>query len=129
MFESLDFVYTPTSDVDDAAAHYVEVLGAHLLWKVRGMGTTVAALQVSTTGPQVLLAGHLAGSTPVLVYRVAEYAASVAALRGSGHLEIRELEIPHGPCAVFSALGGQLFAVYELVRPHADEHFAGRVDP
>jgi hypothetical protein len=42
MFESLDFLYVPTDDVDASARRYVEELGAELVWKVRGMGTVVA---------------------------------------------------------------------------------------
>jgi hypothetical protein len=129
MFESLDFVYVPTSDVDTAAAHHGQVLGAELLWKVRAMGTTVAALQVSAEGPQILLSGHLAGERPILVYRVADYRGAVAALRGSGLTAIDELEIPHGPCAAFHAEGGQRLAVYQLTRPEATTHFDGRIDP
>ncbi|HET9012455.1 MAG TPA: hypothetical protein VFN38_11610 [Gemmatimonadaceae bacterium] len=128
MLESLDFIYVPTGDVDAAAAHHQRVLGAELLWKVRAMGTTVAALRISVGGPQILLSGHLAGERPILVYRVADYQAAVATLRANGLTEIDELEIPHGPCAVFRLDGGQRYAIYQLIRPNADEHFAGRFD-
>lgn len=127
MFDSLDFVYVPTADVDGAARAYVEQLGADLIWKVRGMGTTVACLRVAGTPPDVLLSGHLGGTVPILVYRVDSYGAATEALRSSG-LELDELEIPHGPCASFTAFGGQRFAVYELVRPGAASHFDGRID-
>jgi hypothetical protein len=129
MFESLDFVYVPTVNVDAATAHLRLVLGAELLWKVRAMGTTVAALRVSTEGPQILLSGHLAGERPILVYRVTNYRDAVTALRAGGLSAIDELEIPHGPCAAFRLEGGQRYAIYQLTRPHADEHFAGRIDP
>ena len=129
MFESLDFVYVPTVDVDAAAAHLRQVLGAELLWKVRAMGTTVAALRVSTEGPQILLSGHLAGERPILVYRVTDYRDAVTALRASGLSAIDELEIPHGPCAAFRLEGGQRYAISQLTRPHADGHFGGRIDP
>jgi hypothetical protein len=128
LFESLDFVYVPTDDVDAAAAYHVDALGAELLWKVRGMSTVVAALRVSGIGPQILLSGHLEGERPILVYRVADYAQAIAALRHRGVTDVDELEIPHGPCAAFRAAGGQRYAIYELTRPGADEHFAGRVD-
>ncbi len=128
MFESLDFIYTPTADVDAAAAHYRASLGAELVFKVRAMGTTVAGLRVSDQGPLVLLAGHLHGERPVLVYRVADYAEATAALEAAG-VELDELEIPHGPCAAFRAVGDQRFAVYELTRPEADQHVIGRFDP
>lgn len=128
MWESLDFVYVPTRDVDVAAAHHQRVLGAELLWKVRAMDTTVAALRLSSDGPQILLSGHLTGEQPIPVYRVSDYHAAVEALRAEGLSEIDELEIPHGPCAAFRLEGGQRYAVYQRTRPEADEHFAGRID-
>jgi hypothetical protein len=128
VFESLDFVYVPTHDVDSVAARYVEALGAELLWKVRAMGTTVAALRVSVNGPQILLSGHLGGERPILVYRVSSYAHSLAALRAAAVEELDELEIPHGPCAVFRLGGGERYAVYELTRPQVEAHFQGRFD-
>jgi hypothetical protein len=127
-FVSLDFVYVPTEDVDEIASRYVQELGATLVWKVRGMQTVVACLRLSETGPAILLSGHLEGTTPILVYRVTDYAAAVAGLRAAGASELRELEIPHGPCASFRAPGGQRLAVYELTRPNADGWFAGRID-
>jgi hypothetical protein len=128
IFESLDFVYVPTDDVDESARRYVGELGAELVWKVRGMGTVVAHLRFSGTGPAILLSGHLEGSAPVLVYRVADYDAAIASLRAAGIVELHELEIPQGPCASFVAPGGQRLAIYELVRPGVAESFAGRFD-
>ncbi len=127
-FLSLDFIYVPTADVDVTVRHYVEVLGADLRWKVRGMGTVVACLRLAESGPAILLAGHLEGETPVLVHRVADYRATVARLRAAGAQDVHELEIPHGPCASFRAEGGQRFAFYELTRPEAATSFDGRID-
>lgn len=128
MLESLDYVYVPTEDVDAGIRSYLERLGAELVWKVRGMGTVVACLRVSETGPAILLSGHLEGPAPILVYRVGDYEAAVARLRSAGALDIRELEIPQGPCASFGMPDGQRLAVYELTRPGAADHFAGRFD-
>jgi hypothetical protein len=127
IFESLDFVYVPTADVDATAKHYA-ALGAEFVWKVRGMDTVVACLRVSDGGPAILLSGHLEGTAPILVYRVADYAAAIEGLRAGGVTEIHELEIPHGPCASFHVPDGQRLAIYELVRPGATEWFAGRFD-
>jgi hypothetical protein len=104
------------------------VLGAELVWKVRGMGTTVACLRVGEPGPAILLSGHLHGTSPILVYRVEDYAATARQLRERG-MTLHELEIPHGPCASFTAGGGQRYAVYQLVRPEAIHFFEGRIDP
>jgi hypothetical protein len=128
MFEALDFVYVPTADVDAVATAYVDTVGAELLWKVKAMNTTVAALRVSAAGPQILLSGHLQGERPVLVYRVASYVEAVETLRAAGITDLEELEIPHGPCAAFRVAGGDRFAVYERVRPRADDYFVGRID-
>jgi hypothetical protein len=128
IFQSLDFVYVPTADVDGAVRRYVDELGAELVWKVRGMGTVVANVRVSDTGPAILLSGHLEGPAPILVYRVADYEATIERLRAAGVGDIHELEIPQGPCASFSMPDGQRVAVYELVRPGAADHFVGRVD-
>jgi hypothetical protein len=127
MFGSLDFIYVPTTDVDADAQRHVDTLGAQLVWKVRGMGTTVACLRVGEPGPAILLSGHLHGTSPILVYRVEDYAATVRQLRERG-LTLHELEIPHGPCASFTAGGGQRYAVYQLVRPEAIHFFEGRID-
>jgi NADH-quinone oxidoreductase subunit A len=121
VFLSLDFVYVPTDDVDAAAGQYTESLGARLRWRVRALGTTVACLQVAESGPDILLAGHLGGSVPILIYRVPDYRAAVAELRAQGVDDLREVEIPHGPCATFRAVGGQRLAVYELTRPEVGD--------
>jgi len=127
VLRSLDFVYVPTEDVDATARAYVEGLGGQLRWKVRGIGTTVACVRLDDDGPAILLAGHLHGTVPILVYRVDSYATAVAMLGGAG-MALDELEIPHGPCASFTAPGGQRLAVYELTRPGAATTFDGRID-
>ena len=128
LFESLDYLYVPTADVDSAARRYVDELGAELVFKVRGMGTTVACVRVAATGPAILLSGHLDGDVPILVYRVRDYADTLERLREGGITEVHELEIPHGPCASFRVADGQRIAVYELVRPQAAASFDGRID-
>jgi hypothetical protein len=81
VFGSLDYIYLPVADVDGEALRYVQILGAELVWKVRGMGTTVACLRAGEQGPAILLSGHLQGPGAILVYRVQDYAATVAQLR------------------------------------------------
>lgn len=129
MFQSLDFIYVPAPDFDSVLEHYTRVLGVDLIWKVRGMGTVVAALRASPSGPLLRLSEHLQGEVPILVYRVQSYSDSLQALRDRGLGDGEELEIPHGPCMSFRVEGGQRFAIYELVRPEANGMFAGRIDP
>ena len=92
------------------------------------MGTVVACLRVSDDGPSILLSGHLEGTVPILIYRVADYDAAIASVRAAGIGELHELEIPQGPCASFRLPDGQRGAVYELTRPGAADHFVGRID-
>src|SRR5438067_1355863 len=98
LFRSLDFVYVPTEDVDEAARRWVEELGAELLWKVHAMGTVVAQLRVSEDGPAILLSGHLDGDVPILLFHVLDASIRTRALasaRESAVLTARAVVAPH----------------------------------
>lgn len=127
-FESLDFVYMPSRDPAADLAYFTEVLGGRLVFAVEGMGARVAMVELSPDGPKVLLADHVEGEAPILVYRVPDLAAALAELEGRGWERQATFEIPHGPICSFRAPGGQRIAVYELTRPEAGGHFAGRRD-
>jgi predicted enzyme related to lactoylglutathione lyase len=130
MFESLDFLYIPTPNVPRAVDYYVSTLKAELVWKIRDGSTMVACLRVSATGPLLLLADHLEGEVPILIYRVEDLEARMADLRDRGwQPEGEPFEIPHGPCVTFRDPSGQRFALYQLVRPEANTLFDGRIDP
>ena len=68
------------------------------------------------------------GTSPILVYRVKDYAATVRQLRERG-MTLHEFEIPHGPCASFTAAGGQRYAVHNSFDLEAVHLFDGRIDP
>jgi catechol 2,3-dioxygenase-like lactoylglutathione lyase family enzyme len=127
-FEQLDFVYMPSADVAADVRWFTDVLGARLVFAVEEMGTRVAMVELTDSPPRVLLAGHLEGAAPVLVYRVADLDQAVAELESRGFKEGTRLEIPHGPVCSFEAPGGQRLAVYELARPDVEAHFEGRRD-
>jgi hypothetical protein len=127
-FEGLDFIYMPSADVAGDLGFYRDVLGGELVFAIEAFGARVAQVRVSEGGPRLLLADHLEGKAPVLVHRVSDLDAAIEALETRGlELEAR-FGIPHGPCAAFRSPGGQRLAAYELTRPGADEHFAGRRD-
>lgn len=128
LFEQLDFVYMPSRDVAADAEYFERVLGARLLFSIDGMGTRVAMLAIAPGPPRLLLADHLAGDAPILVYRVADLPATMKALASRGWNGERSLEIPQGPCSSFRTPGGQRLAVYERTRPNVEEHFIGRRD-
>jgi hypothetical protein len=127
-FESLDFVYMPSADVATDVRHFTEVLGGELVFAIEAFGTRVAMVRMTAEPPAVLLAGHLEGERPVLVFRVADLEAAVAAVEERGFEPGERFGIPHGPGCMLDAPGGQRLALYERTRPEADERLAGRRD-
>ena len=101
-FGRLDFIYTPSRDVAADVEHFTSVLGARLGFAIEAFGTRVAMLHLGDTPPDLLRA------------------------RG-WHPEPR-FGIPHGPCCSFRTPGGHRLAIYQLTRPQAADHFAGRRD-
>jgi hypothetical protein len=79
-------------------------------------------------GPRLLLADHIEGQDPTLVHRVESVDVAIAELEHRGLRPEARFGIPRGPCATLVAPGGQRLAIYELTRPEADAHFAGRFD-
>jgi hypothetical protein len=128
MFERLDYVYMPSPDVAADVAYFTDVLGGRLVFAVEAMGTRVAMIELTTGPPRILLAGHLEGDRPILVYRVDDLEATVRDLEGRGWAEGHGLEIPQGPVKSFVAPGGQRLAIYELTRPGVEAGFEGRRD-
>jgi catechol 2,3-dioxygenase-like lactoylglutathione lyase family enzyme len=128
LFEELDFVYMPSRDVAADVRYFTDVLGARLTFAVEGMGTRVAMVELTEQPPRLLLAGHLEGDQPVLVYRVADIAKATHELESGGWQRGHMLEIPHGPVCTFLTPGGHRLAIYQLTRPEAGEHFVGRRD-
>ena len=128
LLERLDFLYMPSRD----AAADLEVLarapGARVVFAIEAMGTRVAAVELTDGPPLVLLAEHLEGDRPILVYRVADLDEAMSMMESRGWTRGRAIEIPHGPCATFSTPGGHRIALYELTRPEVIEHFESRRD-
>ena len=127
-FLGLDFVYMPSRDVAADMAYFTDVLGGRLVFAVEGMGTRVAMVELTDGSPKIVLAGHLAGDRPILVYRVLDLEAATQELLARGSDAGHALEIPQGPVRSFTAPGGQRLAIYELTRPGIVESFTGRRD-
>ena len=128
LFEQLDFIYMPSSDAAADVRYFTEVLGAKLAFAVEGMGTRVAMVELTERPPHILLAEHLEGDQPVMVYRVADLAPALEQLTSRGWKRGHTLEIPHGPVCSFITPGGHRLAIYQLTRPEAGDHFVGRRD-
>ena len=128
LFEQLDYLYMPSRDVAADLRFFVDVLGARPVFAIDGMGARVAMLELGEPPPRVLLADHLEGDAPVLVYRVADLDAAMRTLRERGWKGGTRLEIPQGPICSFIDPGGHRLAIYQLTRPQVIESFAGRHD-
>jgi len=128
LFQQLDYLYTPSADVAADVKYFIGVLGARLGFAIEGMGARVAMVELTSGPPHVLLADHLDGERPVLVYRVDDLGKATATLKKNGVKKQHSLEIPMGPCSSFATPSGYRVALYELARPGVLEHFMGRKD-
>ena len=124
----LDYIYSPCADVAAEQRYLEETLGARVIFAVEGMGARVAMLELGSAPPHLLLADHLDGERPVLVFRVDDLDATMKELRGRGWRSGTRLEIPQGPICSFQTPGGERLAIYQLTRPQVIESFAGRRD-
>lgn len=128
MFESLDFLYMPSRDVAAELRYFGEGLGGTVVFAIEAFGTRVAMVELGEGPPAVLLAGHLPGDQPVLVYRVGDLEQATTELAGRGVAVAARFGIPHGPGAELDTRGPQRVALYELTRPEAPSRLAGRRD-
>jgi hypothetical protein len=127
-FQGLDFVYMPSRDVARDVEYFAEVLGGRVIFAIDAIGTRVAAIELTPGPPLVLLADHLEGERPVMVYRVSDLPEAMATLEARGWERGATVEIPPGPCCSFRAPGGQRVAIYQPTRPEVAYHFEGRRD-
>lgn len=128
LFDSLDFLYMPSHDVASELGHFEEVLGGEVVFAIEAFGTRVAMVRLAPQPPALLLAGHLEGDRPVLVFRVDGLDEAIARLEQRGAKAGTRFGIPHGPGCEFFLPGGHRLALYELTRPEAAERLAGRRD-
>jgi hypothetical protein len=117
----------PSRDVAADLERLREGLGAEVVFAIEAFGARVAMLRLAEGPPALLLADHLEGVQPVLVFRVTDLGAAVRELAERGVDAGPELGIPHGPLHSFEEAGRRI-AIYELTRPGADERLTGRRD-
>jgi hypothetical protein len=127
-FERLDFLYMPSADVAADVDYFTSVLAGRLVFAIEAFDTRVAMVQLSDEPPDVLLAGHLEGERPVLVYRVASLDRAMEEMEARGWEPQPRFGIPHGPCCALRTPTGHRLAMYELTRPDAALHLGGRRD-
>jgi hypothetical protein len=128
VFGSLDFVYLPSRDAARDLVHFTDSLRGKLVFAIEAFGTRVAMVNLAQHSPALLLAEHLEGEQPVLVYRVSNLQQTVNDLRRHGVEVAARFGIPHGPGVELAMTGPQRVALYELTRPEAPDRLAGRRD-
>lgn len=126
MFGPLDFVYLPSRDVAADLAHWTRA-GGEVVFAVERFDTRVAMVALGE-GPGFLLAQHLEGDEPVLLYRVDDLAASVTDLAGRGIGVGDRFEFPYGEAVEVLSPGPQRVAIYERSRPDRGDSLRGRHD-
>lgn len=127
-FEQLDFIYQPSKDVAADMTYLAQVLGGRIVFAIDAMGARVAMVELAVGPPHLLLTDHLEGERPVLIYKVADLAATLRGLEARGWRKERTIEIPPGPCCSYVTPGGHRVALYQLTRPEVLQHFEGRRD-
>ena len=127
-FEQLDFLYTPSRDVEADVKFFTDVVGGRLVFAIEDMGTRVAMIELTEGPPHLILADHVEGDRPIMVFRVQDLDRTASELGARGWKPDRRLEIPHGPVCSFRTPGGHRVALYQLTRPDVGRHFEGRRD-
>ena len=128
MFDRLDFIYLPSRDVAGDVAHFTTGLRGELVFAVERFGTRVAMVRLSAGGPELLLAEHLEGDQPILVFRVDDLDAAIAELQARPVALGTHFEMPYGVGVEVSVPGPQRIAVYQRTRPERGDSLAGRRD-
>jgi hypothetical protein len=126
MFGPLDFVYLPSRDVSADLGHWSRA-GGEVVFAIERFDTRVAMVSLGE-GPGFLLAQHLEGDAPVLVYRVADLAESVTELSGRGVTVSERFEFPYGEAVEVLSPGPQRVAIYERSHPDRGDSLRGRRD-
>jgi hypothetical protein len=131
MFESLDFLYVPSPNIQESISYYTKVLDGKLLWKIHAYGVWVACVKLSADKaepPYILLADHIEKKDLMLIYRVNDLDKTSSDLRPRGWKEEKRLEIPNDPCCTFRDPADNHIAIYENKCPNVMEEFKGRID-
>jgi len=128
VFDRFDFVYLPSRDVAAEVTYLTAGLGGELVFAVERFGTRVAMVRLAKGGPELLLAEHLEGEQPILVFRIDDLDAAITELRGRGVTLGSHFEMPYGIGVEVSNPGPQRLAVYERTQPERGAGLAGRKD-
>jgi hypothetical protein len=127
-FGPLDFIYMPSRDTAADVQHFTAVLGGELVFAIERFGARVAMVRFGQESPAIVVADHLHGEAPVLVFRVEDLDAAVKEVERRGATAGARTGFPYGPIQLLELPGPQRMALYERTRPEMDERLAGRRD-
>jgi hypothetical protein len=127
IFGPLDFVYLPSRDVAADLDYWETCVGATVVFAVERFDTRVAMLELGA-GPGFLLAQHLEGEAPVLLYRVDDLDAEITMLADRGVAVSDRFEFPYGEAVELTSPGPQRVAIYQRTRPERGDSIRGRRD-
>jgi len=108
--------------------YFTDVLGGRVVFAIEAMGTRVAAVQVTTGRPLVLLADHVEGERPILVYRVDDLGAALAGLEARGLAAAAHLGDPSRAVLLVSNTGRPPDRLVPADSARVAAHFNGRRD-
>lgn len=128
MFERLEFVYMPSRDVAADIAHYAERLGGEVVFAIERFETRVAMVSLAPGAPRLLLAQHLEGERPILLFRVADLDAACSELESRGLTLGPRFEFPFGFGNEITNPGPQRLAICDFSRAERGESITGRMD-
>jgi hypothetical protein len=128
VFGRLEFVYLPSRDAAADVKHFTNGLGGELVFAIEAFGTRVAMVRLNPDPPGILLAEHLHGDQPVLLFRVPDLDQAIVELESRGVEVGARFGIPHGPAVELVNPGPQRVALYQLTRPDTAGHLNGRRD-
>jgi hypothetical protein len=128
VFEQLDFIYQPSRDVAADLAFYESSLAAEVVFAIERFETRVAMVQLAPDAPSVLLAEHLEGEAPILIFRVPDLAEAAAALAADGCALGGEFEMPYGVGVQVQMPGPNRLAIYEQTQGERGRSLKGRRD-
>src|SRR5204863_9855930 len=83
LVEALDFLYTPSDDVAADTSELTAALGGTVIFAIEDGGVRVAMIEFAGS-PRVLLADHVGGERPMLVFRVADLPTQVVEVARRG---------------------------------------------
>ena len=115
----LRFLYVGTDDTEAAVRHCTTVMGGRLRWRFQAFGADVAAIDLGTGAPIVMLADHRPAGSVLPIYEVADLAAAEDEARASGSHVDGPLGSPEGDAIVVRDAGGVEIALLQVDRPGA----------